>query len=193
MALNKFTCGRQSPVCYPCSSSPSDATNQLSAAPVKNWVLENWREMMSAVAEELTFQPVTGQTMATVLLGYRRIAYGSLSVSWTNDCWSLLYRTNIQVTRSHQAETLTFSWQCTSARWCWMQCTSHWLPSKLSVTEFVQLNYPACSPDLAPSDYFLIRNLKSHLCGTWFIDAESLKITVEAWFKSRNRKFYFQG
>jgi len=32
IALNKFTCGRKSPEGYPCSSRPSDAKNQLSAA-----------------------------------------------------------------------------------------------------------------------------------------------------------------
>jgi len=42
----------------------------------------------------------------------------------------------------------------------------------------------------APSDYFLIRNLKYHLRGTSFIDDESLKIAVEAWFESRNRKLF---
>jgi len=30
---------------------------------------------------------------------------------------------------------------------------------------FVQLDHPAYSPDLAPSDYFLFRSLKSHLRG----------------------------
>jgi len=32
--------------------------------------------------------------------------------------------------------------------------------------EFVQLNHPAYSPDLAPSDYFIVRNLKYRLHGT---------------------------
>ena len=40
---------------------------------------------------------------------------------------------------------------------------------------FGQLNYPAFNPDLAPSDYFLFRNLKSHFRGTRFTDDESLK------------------
>jgi len=34
--------------------------------------------------------------------------------------------------------------------------------------------------DLAPSNYFLIRNLKYHLPGTWFTDDESMMIAVEA-------------
>jgi len=46
------------------------------------------------------------------------------------------------------------------------QRTSHWLLSKLSATELVQLNHPAYSLDLAPSNYFLVRNLKYHLHGT---------------------------
>jgi len=41
---------------------------------------------------------------------------------------------------------------------------------------------PSClySPDLAPSYYFLIRNLKYRLCGTWFTNDESLMIAVDA-------------
>jgi len=53
--------------------------------------------------------------------------------------------------------------------------------------EFVQLDHPAYSPDLAPSDHFVTRNLKYHLSGTWFTDDKSLKIAVEAWFESQNR------
>ena len=36
---------------------------------------------------------------------------------------------------------------------------------------FIQLDHPAYSPDLAPSDYFLFRNLKSHR----YPDDEALK------------------
>jgi len=54
--------------------------------------------------------------------------------------------------------------------------------------EFVQLKHSVYSPDLAPSDYLLIRNLKYHLRGTWFTDDESLMIAVEACFESQNRK-----
>jgi len=43
-----------------------------------------------------------------------------------------------------------------------------------------ELNQSAYSPILAPSDHFLIRNLKYHLRGTWFIVDESLKIAIKA-------------
>ena len=55
---------------------------------------------------------------------------------------------------------------------------------------FVQLNHPVCSSYLAPSDYFLFRNMKSPLRGTWFTDAESLKITVEAWFDRQDDSIF---
>ena len=55
--------------------------------------------------------------------------------------------------------------------------------------EFVQLNRPAYILDLAASNYFLIRNLKYCLLGTWSIDDESLKVAVKAWSESQNRKF----
>ena len=45
----------------------------------------------------------------------------------------------------------------------------------------------------APSDYFRIRSLKYRLRKTQFTDDKSLKIAVQAWFESENRKFYFQG
>jgi len=59
--------------------------------------------------------------------------------------------------------------------------------------EFVALNHPAYSLDLAPSSYFLIRKWKYRLHGTWFVDDESLKIAVKAWSESQKRKFYYQG
>ena len=125
--------------------------------------------------------------MATVFLGYKRTAYDRLSASW-----KVLSRTNIQVTQCHHAETVTkvVTWEFDF----FMKmhpCTSHWLLSKLCDCECVQLNHPAYSPDLAPSDHFLIRNLKYRLCGTWFIDDESLKLAVKAWSERQKRKFYF--
>jgi len=41
---------------------------------------------------------------------------------------------------------------------------------------------------LAFSDYFLIRNLKYHLCETCFTDDESLTIAVETWFFSGHKQ-----
>jgi len=107
---------------------------------------------------------VTGLTMATVFLGYRWTAYDRLSASWKDNYWSVLHRTNIQVTRCHQAETVTkvvtyeFDFFMTMH-----QRTSHWLLSKLCNCGFVQLNHPAYSLDLAPSNYVLVRNLKYRL------------------------------
>ena len=58
--------------------------------------------------------------------------------------------------------------------------------------KFKQLNHPPYSPDLAPSDYYLFRNLKSHLRGTRFWDDE-LKAATEAWFEDQIDDFYFKG
>jgi len=40
---------------------------------------------------------------------------------------------------------------------------------------FVQLDHPAYSPDLTPSDYFPFRNLKSHLRGVHYPDDKVLQ------------------
>jgi len=78
-------------------------------------------------------------------------------------------------------KSATFSRQCISAQ---VTGCSEALRGWICSTEV--LNHPTYSADLAPSDYFLIRNLKYHLCG-WFIDDESLKITVEAWSESKQK------
>ena len=59
--------------------------------------------------------------------------------------------------------------------------------------KFEQLNHPPYSPDLAPSDYYLFRNLKSHLRGTKFRDDDELKAATEAWFEDQIDDFYFKG
>ena len=48
--------------------------------------------------------------------------------------------------------------------------------------KFEQLNYPQYSPKLAPSDYYLFRNLMSILRGTRFRDDNELKAAKQAWF-----------
>ena len=58
--------------------------------------------------------------------------------------------------------------------------------------KFDQLNHPPYSPDLAPSDYYLFRNLKSHFRGTRFRDDDELKSTTAAWFEDQI-DFYFKG
>ena len=80
--------------------------------------------------------------------------------------WSVLCRTNIQVTQCH--DSLFHDNVPTHKSLVAQQA--------LCNCESVQLNHPAYSPDLVPSDYFIIRNLKYHLRGTWFLDDESLTI-----------------
>ena len=50
---------------------------------------------------------------------------------------------------------------------------------------------PAYSPDLAPSDYFLFCNLKSHLRGVCYPDNEALKEAVKEWLEEQTKDFYF--
>ena len=48
-------------------------------------------------------------------------------------------------------------------------------------------------PDLAQHDYYLFRNLKSHLRGTRFWDDDELKAATEAWYEDQIDDFYFKG
>ena len=65
--------------------------------------------------------------------------------------------------------------------------------AQAAIRECEQLNYLPYSPDLAPSDYYLFRNLKSHLRGTRFQDDDELKAATEAWFEDQIDDFYFKG
>ena len=75
----------------------------------------------------------------------------------------------------------TVFWSCRVAQAAIREC------------KFEQLNHPPYSPDLAPSDYYLFRNLKSHLRRTRFRDDDELKAATEAWFEDQIDHFYFKG
>lgn len=63
----------------------------------------------------------------------------------------------------------------------------------LKKLNFEELNHPPYSPDLAPCDYFLFRNLKKRLRGQRFSDDEEAKLEVDAFFDSKDKDFYYNG
>ena len=67
--------------------------------------------------------------------------------------------------------------------------------AQAAITEcgFEQLNHPPYSPDLAPSDYFLFRNLKSHLRGNRYSNNAEIIHAVESYFDSQEKSFYLEG
>ena len=65
--------------------------------------------------------------------------------------------------------------------------------AQAAIRECEQFNHPPYSPDLAPSDYYLFRNLESHLHGTRFRDNDELKAATEAWFEDQIDDFNFKG
>jgi hypothetical protein len=56
------------------------------------------------------------------------------------------------------------------------------LRQKLADVQFAVLKHQAYSSDLAPSDYYLFRNLKKHLKGRKFSSIEEPTLAVEGWF-----------
>ena len=53
--------------------------------------------------------------------------------------------------------------------------------------------HPPYSPDLAPSDYYLFRQLKNHLRGLNFSSDDELKEEVTRYFASLDKSFYHSG
>ena len=60
--------------------------------------------------------------------------------------------------------------------------------------ELVRANTaPACSPDLAPSDYFLFPNLKKDIRGRHFRSNEEVVAAVEKWVRDKDPGFFSSG
>ena len=52
---------------------------------------------------------------------------------------------------------------------------------------------PACSPDLAPSDFFLFPNLKKDIRGLHFRSDEEVLTAVEEWVNGKDPDFFSSG
>ena len=96
--------------------------------------------------------PRTGKIMATVFFGTRCSAFG-INTTQDNNYWRYLCFHNGGFTWEYQTETpwKVVGW-CSAASW---QCTRTYSTSAVRKCDFVKLNHPPYSPDLAPSDYFL--------------------------------------
>ena len=59
--------------------------------------------------------------------------------------------------------------------------------------DFVELNHPSYSPDIAPSDYHLFSNLKIFLRGQTFSSADEVITTVEDYLSDLDSEFFCKG
>ena len=53
--------------------------------------------------------------------------------------------------------------------------------------------HPPCSPDLAPSYYYLFRSLQNSLNGKTFNGDETVKLYLVQFFSDKDQKFYERG
>lgn len=65
--------------------------------------------------------------------------------------------------------------------------------AKFNELKYELLEHPPYSPDLAPSDYFLFRNLKQFLRGKRFSSNEEAIATVQQYFESLPETYYRDG
>lgn len=63
----------------------------------------------------------------------------------------------------------------------------------LKATGFAEIDHPAYSPDLAPSDFFLFSKLKKELRGRRFSDDNEMKSAVESHFQEKSSEYYLNG
>lgn len=70
---------------------------------------------------------------------------------------------------------------------------SHVAQNAIHECGFSQLNHPPYSPDLAPSDYFLFKNLKKELKGKRFHTDDDVKAAVLDYFRDKEESWFFDG
>lgn len=58
---------------------------------------------------------------------------------------------------------------------------------------FVKINHPPYSPDLAPSDFFLFSKLKKELRGRRYDEISDVTQATEAYFNRQEKKFFLDG
>jgi hypothetical protein len=63
----------------------------------------------------------------------------------------------------------------------------------LADLHFVILKHPACSPGLAPSDDYLLPNLKKHLKERKFSSTEEATSAADGWFAAQPKEFFLDG
>jgi histone-lysine N-methyltransferase SETMAR len=78
------------------------------------------------------------------------------------------------------------------------QVNAHPHVSKMMQQKIKELNWeisdhPPYSPDLAPSDYHLLRSLQNHLHNKKFERFEEVNNAILAYFESKPRSFYKAG
>ena len=71
--------------------------------------------------------------------------------------------------------------------------TSFVTRQKLPQLEWDVLMHPPYSPDLAPSDYYLIRSLKKFLDGKTFTPNEGVKNALYQFFARKDQNFFERG
>ena len=71
--------------------------------------------------------------------------------------------------------------------------TSRIAKAAVAENKFQELNHPPYSPDLAPSDFFLFRNMKKPLRGRRFQTDEEVKAAVIEWFEGQEKPFFENG
>ena len=71
--------------------------------------------------------------------------------------------------------------------------TSRQTQNALAQLKLPALPHPAYSPDLAPSDYFLFLQLKTHLKGNHYDSDEEVVAAVRRWCREQAPKFFADG
>ena len=71
--------------------------------------------------------------------------------------------------------------------------TANLTKAKISELQWEVLPHPPYSPDLAPSDYHLFRDMKLHLRGLAFKTEEEIAFWIEQYFQSKDSGFFVNG
>ena len=71
--------------------------------------------------------------------------------------------------------------------------TSAIATAKLFYLHYEILPHPPCSPDLAPTDYFLYPNMKTWLGGKIFSSNEEIIAATNEYFEGFDKNYFLEG
>ena len=73
---------------------------------------------------------------------------------------------------------------------CCFTITPQTRPDHIQTRGFEELNHPAYSPNVAPSDFFPIYQIQKNFGGKNFFNDDELKETIDDWFASKTSEFF---
>lgn len=166
------------------------------------YVIKFWSKQFKHGRESLEDDPRSGRPISAVTTENVEKVKQLILVDRRIKQWEVARDVGISKERVHEIIHGHLGMSKVSARWVPRMLTPLMLTpvhtaftarSSLNKNGFAEINHPPYSPDLAPCDYFLFKNLKKNLRGRRFSTDEEMKEAVNDHFDTQDKTYFFNG